>query len=449
MKFDSHVLAAALCTGAVLATPVCHAVPTDPISGAVFTTNEQCLAVNANIYEAKSAVYLDGGPANNQTPGLPSNTSFYVQVTEPDGTVLGSSVYNTGSKTPLTTDANGIVVGCLQLQQIVSLPNGTLGFADTTNNGGEYKVWISTSPTFDNRLSKTDNFKVKGSTRPEDPTGTINIKKFYDADTDGLKDANEPYLTGWRVDLLGYAIQETPATYTDLPVVGGQTYTAREYQAQQSNWLATAPTPISMTPPYLNQATVSLSPATPVANVLFGNVCTGAGGGYTLGFWSNKNGQAAINQKISAGVDIFAGLRSLNLVTATGAAFDPYQHDQFRAWLLGGNAVNMSYMLSVQHAAMYLNIYANPGTPVNPNALIYAPGVPGANTAGFATITTVMNAAASALGSHPYTPAGHEQRAVLEAIKNALDMANNNRSFVKPTPCAYTFPVLTTTSVAP
>lgn len=449
MKFDSHVLAAALCSGAVLATPLCHAASADTISGAVFTTNEQCLTVNANIYEAKSAVYLDGGPANNQTPGLPSKTSFYVQVTEPDGTVLGSSVYNTGSKTPLTTDANGIVVGCLQLQQIVSLANGTPGFADTSNNGGEYKVWISTSPTFDNRFSKTDNFKVKGSTRPEDPTGTINIKKFYDADTDGKMGENEPYLTGWRVDLLGYAIQGTPATYTGLPVVGGQTYTAREYQAQQSNWLSTWPIPSSATPLYLNQETVSLSAAKPLVNVLFGNVCTGAGGGYTLGFWSNKNGQEAINQKIKALVDIFAGLVSLNLVDATGNDFDPRQHDQFRAWLLGGNAVNMSYMLSVQHAAMYLNMYANPGTAVNPEALIYAPGVPGANDAGFATVATVMNAAANALESYPYTPAGHAQRTVLEAIKNALDMANNNRSFVKPTPCVYTFPLLSTTSVAP
>ena len=416
-----------------------------PVTGAVFTTGVGCVAVNSNIYDTKDAVYLDGGPARPGSAGLLSLTSYYVQVTDPSGaTVLGSSVNNTGSKTPITTNALGDVVGCFQLQSIVSLASHVLGYDDTPNAGGEYKVWVSTDPSFTNKYTKTDNFKVKGSERPTDTGGTITIVKFYDANADGVQQSGEPVINdavnGWKVDLLGYASKRTEASYPGLSVIGNQTYTAREYQPLESNWYSTAPVPLSTTPFYLNQFTVQLTREKPSYTVEFGNVCTGAGGGYTLGFWSNKNGQKAIDAH--PGV-LSALINSAYLANADGTRY--YAAGQsLSSWLLNATAKNMAYMLSAQYAAMYLNIYANPGTPVAPNAIIAAAGTASAaaygnGTSGFAPLSWVMAEAVSELAAASSTPAGTEHRAVQESIKTALDMANNNRTFVQPTPCAFTF----------
>lgn len=445
MRQPLNTFAGSAIAAALLALSAPSHAQVGPVTGAVFTTGPNCLAVNGNIYDLKEYVYLDGGPARPGSAGLPSLTSYYVQVTDPSGaTVLGSSVNNTVlSKMPLTTNSVGDVVGCFQLQNIVSLATGVPGFADTPNAGGEYKVWISTDRAFSNQYTKTDNFKVKGPGRPDDPRGTITITKFYDANANGIKDAGELPLSGWQVDLMGYPVKWTPAAYLNLAIVGGQSYTAREYQPVQNNWYATWPMPNSTSPTYLDQQTVTLDPDHTSRNVDFGNVCTGAGGGLTLGFWSNKNGQAAINAAKNRvpSFDSYLGLQGLKLVDASGQNFDPYQFDQLRAWLLGGTAKNMAYMLSVQYAAMYLNIHANPGTPVDPNAMIYAAGSPSANMAGFAKVQQVMADAEAALSAAngQYTPAGSPNRAVQESIKNALDMANNNRTFVQPSACTFSF----------
>jgi hypothetical protein len=160
--------------------------------------------------------------------------------------------------------------------------------------------------------------------------------------------------------------------------------------------------------------------ATVVANgtatLYFGNVCVGqARGGLTLGFWSNKNGQALI------GSDDLTQLRDLNLRGPSGADFDPTNYAAFRTWLLNGNAVDMAYMLSVQLAAMKMNVYNGK---VVGTALIYAPGTTSANSLGFATVNDVIAEANASLGSYP------GDRAYQEALKNALDNANNNRNFV-------------------
>jgi hypothetical protein len=68
------------------------AIPAEAVSltGAIFTTDSTCSGIDLNIYTSKSDVYLDGGPQSNG-PSLPAG-SYYVQVTEPNGTLLGSSV---------------------------------------------------------------------------------------------------------------------------------------------------------------------------------------------------------------------------------------------------------------------------------------------------------------------------------------------------------------------
>ena len=157
----------------------------------------------------------------------------------------------------------------------------------------------------------------------------------------------------------------------------------------------------------------------------FGNVCLGAGGGLTLGFWSNKNGQALV------GPTDLAMLVALNLRNANGTDFNPATYAQLKTWLLNGTAVNMAYMLSVQLAAMELNVFNGK---VSGGALIY-----GGPTLGFVTINALMTAADAELALHGSTPAGSAFRSYQEALKNALDGANNNLNFVQATACPFSF----------
>jgi hypothetical protein len=62
---------------------------------------------------------------------------------------------------------------------------------------------------------------------------------------------------------------------------------------------------------------------------------------------------------------------------------------------------------------------------------VYAPGVPSANAAGFTTVSALMaDANAALLGT---------DRTLQGRIKDALDAANNNATFVQAEACEYTF----------
>lgn len=146
------------------------------VSGAVFTTDVGCNGVDLNIYSdtveingdivipAKETVYIDGGPTKIGAAGLPSG-QYYVQVTEPDGTLLGTSFIDSTSAPPVYVNPMGEFADCYQLSDIlVRASDSTMaGYDDTSNPGGEYKVWISLDPSFPNKASKTDNFKVNGA----------------------------------------------------------------------------------------------------------------------------------------------------------------------------------------------------------------------------------------------------------------------------------------------
>jgi hypothetical protein len=168
----------------------------------------------------------------------------------------------------------------------------------------------------------------------------------------------------------------------------------------------------------------------------FGNLCLGAGGGLTLGFWSNKNGQARMNDGGSLCPELTL-LNGLCLRDASGGDADfACNYTTFRNFLLGANATNMANMLSAQLAAMELNVEAGF---VNAGSLIYAPGSASANSLGYATVGAVMAEAAAELCAHGYTPSGNAFRSYQESLKNALDKANNNLNFVQATPCPFTF----------
>ena len=384
-----------------------------PLPGAIFTTDPTCTGVNVNIYGSKDAVCLDGGPAHPGAAGLPDGC-YCVQITEPNGKVLGTSI-GTGNPTPVCV-ANGEFLTCYQLSALlIKASDGTPGYDDTSNPGGEYKVWVSNDLTFINNSTKTDNFKVKPSDKPPVP-GTICVAKFYDANANGTIDKDEQLLV-WKVNLVDSISLDrfTPKCV----ILDPDTYTVSEYGPVEGNWLPTTPT--SVVCPLVNGATM---------NVEFGNVCLGAGGGLTLGFWSNRNGQALI------GADDLAMLVALNLRNPDGSNYNPADKLQFRSWLLSANAVNMACMLSAQLAAMELNVFNGK---VNGSRLIYAPGATSGNALGFATVNAVMAEANTSLGANGNTVASGAVRSYQEALKNALDRANNDLNFVQLTPCSFTF----------
>jgi hypothetical protein len=385
-------------------------------TGAVYTTDGSCTGVNLNIFNDKDAVYFDGGPQGGGS-GLPTGY-YYVKVTEPDGTLLGTSV---GSGNPTPVGVGHVTAGkfdqCYQLSAIlIKASDSSLGYDDTTNGGGEYKVWIS--PDADFEQQKTDNFKVKTDAIQQ---GSLSVIKFYDANANGTNDDGQ-LITGWKVRIQDGIdlIRFTPTTV----IVEAEDYIVSEFTPAETNWVQTTANPVNITIANGDDKTVE-----------FGNLCLGAGGGKTLGFWSNKNGQAQMNDGGSDASEL-ALLSSLCLRNAAGADFNPANYAAFRTWILGATATNMAYMLSAQLAAMQLNVEAGF---VSPGALIYAPGTTSANALGYATVGAIIAEANTTLCANGSVLADNPERAHQEALKNALDNANNNLTFVQGTPCPFTF----------
>jgi hypothetical protein len=381
------------------------------LAGAIFTTIDACDGTNINIFADKDDVYLDGGPVKPGAAGLPDG-EYYVQVTEPNGTLLGTSI-GSGDDTPAVV-VGGEFEQCYQLSDIlIKASDSTQGYDTTSNAGGEYKVWVSQTSTFDGGTNKTDNFKVDES-ETEPPSGTLEVVKFYDANVNGINDDGQP-ITGWEIHIVDGTeyVRYTPVSIIVAPDV----YTVTESTPVEPNWVGTTDNPVI----------VDLA-AGETETVEFGNVCLGGGGGHTLGFWSNKNGQATLNDGGSMAPEL-ALLSGLHLRNADGSDFDPAGYSALRNWLLNGTAVNMSYMLSVQLAAMALNVEAGF---VAGGALVY-------DGVGFVTIDDLIAAADAALAADGDTPDGDPNRAIQEALKDTLDAANNNQNFVQASPCPFSF----------
>lgn len=421
----------------------------EAINGAIYTSTGDHSAVNANQYPSKPDVYLNGGPSNfpQCTGGKLDDGIYFFQVTDPSGQPLLSSdgilnrkfqVVNGRIAVNLGTHANGGVSPC------GSLAIQLFPYDDTPNGGGVYKVWITRVSDFEAACgvgvdcglagfvpgsTKTDNFKV-GPTTTTPPTGSVRAFKFYDADANGQFDQNiDILLDGWKMTLGSFeqGIDSTHYTANGYALwnnlLPGIDYTVEEGTPTQGNWVHSATI-------YVGKPDTSpenpAGPLTVVAgqttDVLFGNYCTIPSNGRTLGFWSNKNGQALI------GDDDIQALIALNLRNANGSHFDPASKAEFRTWLLNGNAVNMAYMLSVQLAAMKLNVY---------NGFVNGGGtyVP----AGM-TVNALIAAADAALAADGTTFDGDANRAYQESLKNWLDELNNGAGLLSPTPCAYSFP---------
>lgn len=169
------------------------ALAADNFTGAIHTSIASGTVVNANHYEKRQDVYLNGGPQNQNSAGLPDGT-YYFQVTDPSGSVLLSSDPAIHRQLQVVNGRIASATGPQpHLNGQFNPANGTTPvqlwpFDLTPNQGGEYKVWlIAQGPgtsisvsnprvlEFDHRDAKTDNFKCRESRNPLTVTCPANL----------------------------------------------------------------------------------------------------------------------------------------------------------------------------------------------------------------------------------------------------------------------------------
>lgn len=310
-------------------------------------------------------------------------------------------------------------------------PDGT--YVEWAGNGGEnadlsdyengYWHWVYTPSGILTISDSSGDGKIV-------PYGALTVMKFYDANANGVFDDGEEEIDDWKVHVYNvtdpedeyfYGCLETTFNIPNIPY--GTTFRIVEQMPVSGNWRATTET----------EYTVTIGPEDDgiLVTVEFGNLCLGEGGGNTMGFWGNRNGERVFKTVIGEEEALEALSNDLNLKNADGDDFDPTTYNHFRTWLRNANAVNMQYMLSAQLAAMKLNVMwydaTNGENGVEEGSLVYAPGVCDEND--YITIAALMNKANAAL------ECDEASRDYLEALKDALDNANNNENFVQPGPC--------------
>jgi hypothetical protein len=261
------------------------------------------------------------------------------------------------------------------------------------------------------------------------------IAKFYDANVDGQLTEGDVLVPDWQIKLINSAGQEYVTTTGSsgqvcLPNLPPDLYTVVEQFPSNARWYPSTAPEVQVDLRDLGNEMVS---------VIFGNFCLGAGGGHTHGFWGNKNGAKYAMDNPDGVEPELSLLRSLNLRTMDGALFEPMNWKSYQAWNKRASGKNMANMLSIQLAAMALNVEVGF---VNEDAWVYAPGC---GTLGlgdnFITVRELMDKSIDALedDANGYTLSGHPQRAYQNCLMKALDDANNNRGFLQRSPCYYSF----------
>ncbi len=387
----------------------------------------------------------NGNDDGGTDPGIPDwEVSIWLD-SDGDGAVDG------GETTVVTTADDGTFEFTGSVPTAV-LTAGAMYTVDEVQQSG----WTQTfgNAGYDGTLTLT-NPTAEGNDFGNFKNVTIRGEKFYDANTDGVRGGGEPAIAGWQVgidvngdnvadyftltgadgsyvfgDLDNADMDDDPLTGSDL----GPNATFTIIESTQANWVATTPTSINFT---VGGSGVQ-SGGESTGND-FGNVKLGATGGKTLGFWSNKNGEA-IFKGTDGGASALAGLQAQNLRNANGNQFDPADYKAFRTWLLNATATNMSYMLSAQYAAAWLNVNklgVDDDTMIHVGTLsLWAGNVQGAalvtnlgtlvSPTGFVRLGDVMAAANTLLGTNGSILAGDPLRPYAEALKVVLDGFNNN-----------------------
>lgn len=364
------------------------------------------------------------GSTLNAPVGVP--LAFNVQASDADGdtvTLNGVGVPPGATMTPgLPTTGNPV--------------SSQFSWTPTAGQVGNYVVTYSASDGTGQQALCSYTIVVGGQPPVDE---AVSGTKYYDANANGQLDAGEPGIEGWQVVVGATTVATDASGEFSLDVDAGAF--AVEEQQGGGSWIQTGNTVDQSA----GTGTVALNAdmsyavqldAGEVATGLnFGNVCIGAGGSGSKGFWGNKNGKALF---ATDAADALALLVALDLRKADGSAFDPANYGELKRWLQAATSVNQAYMLSAQLAAMALNVHFGL---VDPDALILAPGSLAANPAGFATVQDIIDEAAAALALDGLTLDGDPNRAMQATLSGILDRANRNNTFLQSGPASCPPPV--------
>lgn len=264
-----------------------------------------------------------------------------------------------------------------------------------------------------------------------DAAGNTTVRTF----TVTVKDTEAPVIQSPLAPVVAYVPGQTSAliaattpTATDNCAIASLTFVRSDGATSLS-----APFPIGTTTITWTAVDTSGNLATTTQTITVANRL-GAGGGLTIGFWSNKNGQSFVTEAS------LTALRAANLRNADGSQYDPATAADLGKWLTSAKATNMANMLSAQFTALTNNVAyrtqlsARGVGGVSATALIYAPGTRSANAWGVAQVTDVLAEANASLGANALTVSASATRSYQEALKNAIDAANNNLNFLVLTP---------------
>jgi hypothetical protein len=254
--------------------------------------------------------------------------------------------------------------------------------------------------------------------------GSITACKYYDFNANSAKDSGEQLLA-WPFCLTSDTDPNfAPVTqsssdgscniFSNLPL---GTYRVTEGSAG-GTWTGST-----------NSQTITVSQCNQNVEVDFGNYCTIPSGGLTMGFWSNKNGQAILQAHDPAWRTLLNNLylRNANgsLFTVNTTASFSTAYTAYRNWLLSATATNMAYMLSAQLSALEFNVAYK--------------GVLGSSydLCSSMTINTLMTNSSASLQNYGLTTSSSNPtaRAAQEGWKNCIDAINNGGPVIPAAPC--------------
>jgi hypothetical protein len=411
--------------------------------------------------------YRDDDKSGTLSAGEPGLAGWKIDITVGGNPAFGS---------PVTTDADGAWSWC---EPVHDEADGTTtysfneeqqtGWKETGNttdegvySGGVVSHSLSSfvySVEVPNNTSDTADNLDFGNI----PQGTVFGGKYYDTNLNGKWDTGEPFISGWKIlqdatafftsgtganDANGFLANFTrsgldPGTYTFREVTSGNGWTQTGNTLNQTFTTGGAgallgPSVVPAVAAFAYRVTIPNDQPSSVSKIYFGNVCSRTPGGLTLGFWSNKNGQA-----LETAAD-FTALTALNLRNANGTDRDftgtlAQNKSALNSWLLSASATNMANMLSAQLAATVLDVrhgFTNGTIPVDgtktvndeiayANSLLANPIVGGTFNGQNGSVTV----ASSAL------------RTEQDRVKSILDKINNGGSFIQPSPDTCLSPV--------
>jgi hypothetical protein len=192
--------------------------------GSTFMLDRFGMHRDGNSFHRLSAVFFSGGPGLTCGGTGLADGDYYFAVTDPAGTVLLSPDPLSERRVRVI---GGVVAQYLGTTHVIGMgaPCGgiyvhTAPTLPTPYPSNEYKLWLTRVADYDPLGSgvfgfdpgrcKSDNFRIIMSP----PQTIVRGHKFYDFDRDGVWDATENAVGGWRVELYENGVLDG-VTFTD------------------------------------------------------------------------------------------------------------------------------------------------------------------------------------------------------------------------------------------